>query len=551
MPSPNTLPNPYEEEVVDPTTRVSPTVCWFLAGVFLGMVTLPPLLRNLAAMVEPNGWVPVVEFFVRPTDEAVNLLAAKRQIDPRIARTTPNFIDHRESWEAKLEDAAFSERPRRRLQAALTTILQEGNRKTVIGEDDWLFFRPAIDALTGYGPLKAEPDSVAKDPTRPPWQGPKPAILEFAAQLQEKGVELMLVPVPVKPMIYGLNGKPYREPLWHRDAPSFYAELEEAGVTVLDLAPLMVEWADSTTVFMKQDTHWNPRAMERSAREVSDAIRTREWFAELDSLPNRFSYAPSKAASLGDLVEKLDLPAGSHRFDVERVSLTHVINTTTREPVDIYDRESPIVLLGDSFTNIFSAEAMQWGMNAGFAQHLSRHLGLSVDTIAQNGQASTGVRQTLASRPGALEGKKLVVWAIAARDLFLSETVARETDVEWRSVVFNEATKPKEHPEGALVLKGEVIARAVVQDPKTVSYPDSIYEVKYRVVEVVQGEFAESEVLVLHWGFQNRELSPSASYQVGDVRELVLVPFAEKTDLQSVNRSGLDEFLMTQYWAEE
>ncbi|MEM1294678.1 MAG: hypothetical protein AAGH89_04890 [Verrucomicrobiota bacterium] len=548
---PNKLPNPYEEEIDEPTIRVSPTVCWFVAGIFLGLLSLPPLMRNLTAFLDPAGWVPVVEFFVRPTDEALNLLADKKRSDPRITRKSPNFIDHRESWEAKLEDAEFSEAPRRQLQAALTTILQEGNRKTVIGEDGWLFFRPAIDALSGYGPLKGEPDSVAKDPTRPPWQGPKAAILEFAEQLQAKNVELMLVPIPVKPMIYGLNGEPYAEPLLHRDAFKFYTELEQAGVAVLDLAPAMVAWARDTEVFLKQDTHWNPRTMERGARAISDVIRSREWFAEVDSLPSRFSYEPGKAAYVGDLVEKLDFPEDRNPFVEERVSLTHVISTENREPIDIYDRESPIVLLGDSFTNIFSAESMQWGTNAGFAQHLSRHLGLSLDTIAQNGQASTGVRQTLASRPEALEGKKLVVWAIAARDLFLSETVARETNVEWLPVTFNDAPKPKPYSEGALVLKGEVIARAVVQDPKTVSYPDSLYEVKYRVVEVVQGEFVESEVLVVHWGFQNRELLPSSKYQIGEVRELVLVPFDEKPDLQSINRSGLDDFLLIPYWAEE
>ncbi len=543
--------NPYEEEIDDPEIRISPTICWFVAGIFLGLMVLPPLLRNLMAALETNGWIPAIEFFVRPTDEAINLLAQKKESDPRIVRQSPNFIDHRESWELKLEGADFTEAPRRHLQAMLTAVLQEGNRKTVMGEDGWLFFRPAIDSLTGYGPLKSEPDSVAKDPTRPPWQGPKPAIVEFARQLQAEDVELMLVPIPVKPMIYGLNGKPLEAPLLHKDAPKFYAELEDAGVTVLDLAPLLSDWAKDTAVFLKQDTHWNPRTMERCARFVSDTIRRRPWFEEVDSQPNRFSYQPGKAEYIGDLVEKLDFPEGRNPFNVEKVSLTHVINTKTREPADIYDRDSPVVLLGDSFTNIFSAESMHWGTNAGFAQHLARHLGLSVDTIAQNGQASTGVRRTLASRPGALEGKKLVIWAIAARDLFLSETVARETNVEWRSVAFNPEPKPKELPVGALVVKGEMIERAAVQDPKTVPYPASLYAAKYRITEVIQGDYMEGEVLVFHWGFRERKLLPSAAYQVGDSRELVLVPFDSQSELQSINRADLDEFLLLPFWAIE
>ena len=75
--------------------------------------------------------------------------------------------------ESEFESAAFTEPPRRAVaRSVLTETLREGNRKTVIGNDGWLFFKPAIDGLTGYGPLKSEPDTVAKDPRREPWSGP-------------------------------------------------------------------------------------------------------------------------------------------------------------------------------------------------------------------------------------------------------------------------------------------------------------------------------------------------------------------------------------------
>ncbi len=549
-PSTEKLKNPYADQIDAPTIRVTAKICWLAAGIFLGLITLTPILRNLTDAAKPEGWTPVREFFVRPTDEAVNLLEAKRKIDPRITRTAPDFIDHRESWEAKLDDADFIRPPRRALQSALTSVLREGNRKTVIGGDGWLFFRPAIDSLTGYGPLKGEPDSVAKDPTRPPWQGPKEVILEFAGQLRQQGVELMLAPIPVKPTIYDLSGKPRPAPLSHRDAARFYREFRNAGVEVLDLAPMLSQLAQNGPVFLKQDTHWTPQAMERCAEFVAGAVKERPWFPTLAPQPDRFSQQPGNAEHIGDLVEKLDLPGGGS-FKRERVSLNQVIEAATGEPAEIYDHEAAIVLLGDSFTNIFSAESMHWGENAGFAQHLALHLGLSLDTIAQNGQASTGVRHTLASRPGALEGKKLVIWAIAARDLFLSETVARETNVEWRQVAFNTAPKPKKLPEGAFVVKGEMIERAALRDPNTVPYPASLYAAKYRVLEVVEGSYAESEVLVYHWGFRERKLLPSAGFQVGDTRELTLVPFAAKTKLQSINRADLDDFLLLPYWAED
>ncbi len=548
---PEYRPNPYEEEIDDPTIRMSAAAVWFLTGIFLGMIALPPLFRNVSDLIEPNGWVPVHEFFARPTDEAINHLARKREADPRIERTFPSFIDHRESWEAAVEDAEFIRPMRQFFQRALTGTLNEGNRKTVIGGDGWLFFRPAIDSLTGYGPLKPEPTSVAKDPTLPPWNQPEPAILAFGEQLREAGVELLLVPIPVKPMIYGLGGEPRTEALRHPDAQPFYDRLRDAGIEVLDLADTYANWAQDTNVFLKQDTHWTPRTMERSALLVADAIKERPWFASLEAKSERYSYQPGRACYLGDLVEKLDLGAKSANFRLENVNLTHVRHADTKEPVDIYDQDSPVILLGDSFTNIFSAEAMHWGEKAGFAQHLAHRLGITIDTIAQNGQASTGVRQTLAMRPGALEGKKIVVWAIAARDLFLSETVARETTVNWRDVLFQPGEKPTPAPDGALVVSGELIERAALQDPKTVPYPASLYAAKYRILERMEGDYDEEEVLVYHWGFRDRELLPSSGYQVGDVRELTLVPFDSMDDLQSVNRSELDEFLLLPFWSIE
>ena len=179
MPNEPKLKNPYEEEIVEPKITVSRRACWIFTGVFVALIMLAPFFRNVIEMTKEDGWVPVAEFFHRPSPESENLLARKKLADPRISRETPNFIDHREAWEKELENAEFIAPVRQTFQTVLTNVFREGNRKTVIGKDGWLFFRPAIDSLTGYGPLKSEPDSVAKDPTRPPWQGPKEAIFAF------------------------------------------------------------------------------------------------------------------------------------------------------------------------------------------------------------------------------------------------------------------------------------------------------------------------------------------------------------------------------------
>ncbi len=552
------MKNPYDEHGAHPDeTHLGHH--WFAWGAVIALLlltTVPPVWRNAYEVYRGDeGSVPMVELFRYNR-----------------AKDGPLF-DHLRAVESQFEDAAFTEPPRRELQAVLTAGLREGNRKTVIGRDGWLFFKPAIDGLTGFGPLKPEPHTVAKDPTREPWSGPLGAIVHFGDQLEEFGVELVLVPIPVKPMIYpemvGFGGA-RNEALAHPDAAKFYDELRESGVQVLDLsADWMALKKEGTQVFLKQDTHWTPAGMQASAAKVAEYLKGRPWFGQIQTEGGKFTTGESRdLASEGDLVEKLDLPERSGAFADEIAKSVATVLGADGQPVSIYDTASPVVLLGDSFTNIFSDEKMGWGADAGFAQHLTKELGMTIDTIAQNGQASTGVRRTLASRPGAAaamkERKKVVVWVIAARDLFLSETPAREAMVRWDDVEFSTTVmaggaakevaveSPKVAASEPVKLRATITMKSSFADPKDVAYPDALYSCEYQVEEVLQGSFEAMHVLVYHWAFRERKLVPSSHYQEGDERLLTVVPFAEKTDLQSVNQAN-DSFDpdMPVLWAEE
>ncbi len=537
------MKNPYDEYGAHPDESMMGHH-WFAWGaviVFLLVATVPPVWRNAYEIFRGDeGSVPLVELF-----------RYDREKDGPV-------FDHLRAIESEFEAAAFTEPPRRELQAVLTAVLREGNRKTVIGKEGWLFFKPAIDGLTGYGPLLAEPDTVAKDPTLEAWSGPLPAIVRFGEQLQELGVELVLVPIPVKPMIYPemLGGEASESAVTHADAAKFYEALESTqAVQVLDLSESWMKMKrDGTQVFLKQDTHWTPAAMQASAARVAEYLKAREWFGELDA-SGKFAEGESQdVASPGDLVEKLDLPDGRGAFGDEVAEGVTQVLGADREPVSIYDMASPVVLLGDSFTNIFSDEKMGWGGGAGFAQHLTKELGMTIDTIAQNGQASTGVRKTLASRPGAIaamKNKKVVVWAIAARDLFLSETPAREAQVYWENVEFStesaEAPARGEADQAGVTVRAKLITKSSFASPQDVPYPDALYACEYEVEEVLQGSLEAETFWVFHWAFRERKLLPSSRYEEGDVREMTLAPFAEQTDLQSVNQAN-DGFEIPEWW---
>jgi alginate O-acetyltransferase complex protein AlgJ len=78
---------------------------------------------------------------------------------------------------------------------------------------------------------------------------------------------------------------------------------------------------------------------------------------------------------------------------------------------------SPRLVLGDSFSNIYSLPTMGWGEAAGFVEHLSLALGRPVDRLVQNDNGASATRLALARDPDRLASARVVVWQFAAREL--------------------------------------------------------------------------------------------------------------------------------------
>ena len=533
------MQNPYEKEgVAHSEVSIGNRACCAIIGVFILILLLPPLYRNVyqATVGGDGAWVPVTEIFKKPEGQKI---------------TT-----HLKVFEKDLEDKArFTGPPRQFVQGVLSGTFREGNRKTYIGRDGWLYLKPALDAMTGYGPISPEPDSVAKDPNRAPWGAPLGAIGNFAGQLEELGVDLLLVPIPVKPMIYPehISGQGAGQPLQHRDAAEFYRRIGAlANVRVLDLSQEFWTAKGGTQIFLKQDTHWTPDGMQVTASKIADSLPP-EWKGE----QRRVAGPPVEVASVGDLVEKLELPRGGLEWFLRESVTVQPVADFTPDPT------ADITLLGDSFTNIYSMESLGWGEGAGLAEHLSHLLGKPIDVIAKNGQASTGVREELAKRGKEhLRKKKVIIWAIAARDLFLSETTARENDVSWGDVTIPDipdtAKKPASAPAPteALQITGTLIMKSAIKDPNSVTYKNAIFLCEYQVDEVVDGDYDGQTILVKDWAFRDKELTRASLRKLGDKVPLKLVPFDTKTKLQSeqefndIDTEDIDKLTMLNYWSE-
>lgn len=312
------------------------------------------------------------------------------------------------AFERALEDRSVVARAVRERWHWLSFVtLRAGNQKAVVARDGSIFFRPSLDFALAPG--------FMDDPQA---QGhPLPAILAFRDSLRRQGVELVLLIAPGKESIYP-EWLSRRYPLSagppaNRDMNAFLAELERAGVPALYPAEALWQGKARGQMYLRQDTHWTPEGMALVADQVAAVLG-----AKLRG-PGGLTTRAVPVSRHGDLYDMLGLPAYLPApLPPERVVTQQVLGADG-QPVEP-DESSPVVLLGDSFTNIYSAPAMGWGDHAGLGEHLALRLGRPIDVIALNDGGVNTARGTLARRPDALAGKRVVVWQFAARDLVVS-----------------------------------------------------------------------------------------------------------------------------------
>lgn len=451
-------------------------------------------------------------------------------------------------WMTRLEGGAKNlpllEHWREVDQARLSRYLGAGNRRVLGGQKGWLYYRSDLDAVTGKGPYYEEPASVARERFEKSWQAPVPLIKAFAGELASRGIRLVIVPVPTKPMICreGLGLPPAGSP--HPEFSRVVEDLTAAGIEVVDLFRLLTTSPKEEERFLKQDTHWTPAMAEAAAREV--ALRVASAGSGGTLLLTRDETVERK--SQGDLVGMLDIGEQQQLFPLEGVSLRRVLREDTGEPLSP-DPQSGVVVLGDSFVNIFEDPALGFGeekepsIGAGFSSHLAAALGQTVHTIAINGGGATGVRQAFAGLPDdQVRAKKTVIWVLSSRDLLLAEIPARRAGIEWRSVTFNQEKSPgSESSRGVIEVIGTLREKSIIEDPAQTPYAAATYSTLFDGIERVGGNQPEgTELNVFLWAFRERKLEPGARLEPGRTYRLRLVPLADHAEANRATR--LDDF---------
>ena len=172
------------------------------------------------------------------------------------------------------------------------------------------------------------------------------------------------MPVPVKPMIEPeFLSRAYPAwsaiPLQNPSYSLFLDRLHEAGIDCLDVSQALAQRKRSTghSQFLRTDTHWTPEAMEASAALLAEKIGGME--AVQEGPQGDFSESTRVLAGVGDIAAMLKLPASSRLYPKENVTIRPV--SQANGEAWSADHRADILVLGDSFANMFSLPGMGWG----------------------------------------------------------------------------------------------------------------------------------------------------------------------------------------------
>ena len=300
---------------------------------------------------------------------------------------------------------------------------------TIRGKNGWLFFGPELRHV-GVGTFWGEAARKTSQANDPEAADPLPAILDFKAQLEKAGIELLMVPVPPKALIYPdmLSSRavfdvkaPTRFDAAHHQ---FYELLRSRGVNVLDLTPQFLKQRldASGALYCKQDTHWSGRGCVLAARLIAQNLQDRAW---LQAVPKVKLAQQWKRISIeGDLWQGLGDPLPPRESLPLRFVGRAMSQSTSKAPAVpkplAPNPSSPVVLLGDSHDLVFHDGDDMHARGAGLPDQLAAELGFAVDLIAVRGSGATPSRTTLMRRvranPSYLKQKKLVIWCFSARE---------------------------------------------------------------------------------------------------------------------------------------
>ena len=288
------------------------------------------------------------------------------------------------------------------------------DKSAVAGTEGWLFLKDELAHISS-GRFWGEDAAKVTRTKKKEFADPLPAIINYNKALADKGITLYLMPVPPKGLVYPdklmggvVPGDVDKDRALYSE---FYTLLNESGVKVIDLLPQLVEKSALENVYCKTDTHFSGAGLALFADEAAKVIQSEPWYETITK--QEYTLEDQHISISGDLSQMLG------REGKEDLALSLVSAKETGSQL-VSDDASPVILMGDSHTLVFSAGGDLHAKGAGLFDHLSARLGFPLDLLGVRGSGVTPARIKLFQRskkdPDYLEGKKVLIWCFTARE---------------------------------------------------------------------------------------------------------------------------------------
>ncbi len=286
------------------------------------------------------------------------------------------------------------------------------------GDDPaWFFMKRELKQLAAGAFWEKDWAVVAANKT-----DPSSHIVIFNDLLKAKGVRLIMVPIPAKAAIYPDKLAAKFAPGSPLVLKGYLDELRGKGVEVLDIEPVLNahraktggEGADK--LYCEQDSHFAPLTSEIIAGLIKQEVADEKWFK--DQPKETFKRSAKETLSIrGD-----QAGGASPAAKAELLTLTYAGKEVGGKIEAVpADKDSPVLLLGDSHTMVFTDGADMHCRSAGLQDQLQYDLGFAIDRVSNKGSGIMQARKNLVlmrvrNEPGFWEKKKLVIWAFSARE---------------------------------------------------------------------------------------------------------------------------------------
>ena len=392
----------------------------------------------------------------------------------------------------------------------------------VITRSGQLYLRQDVQHVQGRSFLESPRGSAG---SKRNWD-PLPAIVDFNQQLQEMGIRLVLLPLPSKATVPNDPGEPVVNEGYYEFLRILKSEHE---IDILDVAPLLVKMsAQGKSPFLRGDSHWSPEGMAEIARLVADRTAVQLPATSYEAVDRKLTFT-------GDLVRF----RGPQYEDAITTTMVLESNGQLWKP----RADAPYLLLGDSFTEIYSIPGNGWGKGAGFAEALSLEMGAPIDVLSTSYGGAFKTREALMKHPERLTKKSVVVWQFAMRELSFGD---------WKLLTFP-AVKDQPSARSSAspqALQGRVVKPAAMPVFDRTPYREAVREIIVTDIRSGSG-LISGPVILLGLAVQDHLPSGIARWEAGDQVAIEVVPWPSVESVRGrLQRFGLprSDQKFPRYW---